>query len=202
MDQTRIEITQKALELFMRYGLRSVSMDDISKSVGMSKKTLYQYYSNKEALVMNALEYQENRDAAAFASIQARSADAIDEMVQIAEYFLTILQDFGLSLIYDLQKYYPQAWKKVRDFHNMFLRQEIKANIERGIKEKYYRQDLDPGLVSWLYVASSWSIVDDGIISFKEFNPQHLIKQHVMYHLYGLLSAYGHDQLKDFKFFE
>lgn len=202
MNAIRNDITEKSFEQFMRYGVKSVSMDDISKSLGMSKKTLYQHYANKESLVMGVIEQQQKRDAEVFADIQSNSVNAIDEMVQIAEYFLTILRDLGPSFIYDMRKYYPSHWKNVKNFLNVFLKEEIKTNIERGIAEKYYRQNLDPDLVSTLYVASSWAIADDVIVSFKDFNPQELIKQHVMYHLYGLLSSYGHEHLKDYKFFE
>lgn len=202
MNDTRNDITQKSLEQFMRYGVKSVSMDDISKSLGMSKKTLYQHYTNKESLIMGVIEQQQKRDADVFADIQSKSVNAIDEMIQIAEYFLTILKDLGPSFIYDMRKYYPNLWKNVKDFHNVFLKEEIKTNIERGIEEKYYRQNLDPELVSTLYVASSWAIADDVIVSFKDFDPQKIVKQHVMYHLYGLLSSYGHEHLKDYKFFE
>ncbi|MFT4566598.1 MAG: AcrR family transcriptional regulator [Saprospiraceae bacterium] len=202
MNETLHEITEKSLERFMRYGVKSVSMDDISKSLGMSKKTLYQYYANKEALIQGAIEQQQKRDADVFASIQSKSVNAIDEMVQIAEYFLTILKDLGPSFIYDMRKYYPLQWKLSKDFHNVFLKAEIKSNIERGMEERYYRQNLDPDLVSTFYVASSWAIADDVIVSFKDFDPQALVKQHVMYHLYGLLSSYGHEHLKDYKFFE
>jgi len=202
MNETLIEITQKSLDQFMRYGVRSVSMDDISKSLGMSKKTLYQHFENKESLILSVMQHQQARDSEVFASIKSKSVNAIDEMIQIAEYFLTILKDLGPSFIYDMRKYYPMLWKGVKDFHNVFIKEEIKTNIERGITEGYYRQNLDPQLVSTLYVASSWAIADDVIVSFKNFDPQAIVKQHVMYHLYGLLSAYGHNHLKDYKFFE
>ncbi len=196
------DIYIKAAELFMRYGIKSVSMDELSNALGISKRTLYEYVDNKKNLLNQMIDEKQQEDIEVFATIRLNSQDAIDEMAQIVAYLTTTLSDLRPAFIHDLRKYYPATWTVIKDFHNDFLRKRIEKNIERGISEGYYRPDLDPHLVSWMYVAASWAITDNVMVSFKDFSLKSIIRQHVLYHLYGLLSDKGYQHIKDFKLSE
>lgn len=196
------QIIHAAAELFMRYGVRSVSMDDISKALGISKKTLYQLVPNKDQLLSNVIETKMRMDIQLMDEIQQQSENALHEMVQIAEFFITIMKELKPTFLHDLKKYYSKQWAKIRAFHTNELRLRIKQNIDRGIEDGYYRAGIDSAIVSRLYVSGAWALTNEVLVSFDNFEPSHINKQHILYHLYGLLSTKGHQHLSNYKFFE
>lgn len=185
----------------MKYGIRSVSMDDLSSQLGISKKTLYQFCSKKEDLVDKVISHHVNLEKDALNDINHRAVDALDAMVQIAQYVVISFRDIKPGVVYDLQKYYPKSYEKLRRFHSEFIREEIRKNLQRGIKENLYRTGLDPIVISTLYESKAWILVDLNLFPASEFNAEHLLKQHILYHIHGILSENGTKRLKDFKLF-
>lgn len=141
-------IRQKAHDLFMQYGLRSVSMDDIANSLGISKKTIYIYYADKDELV-NAVVgtlIKKNQDTCDF---DRNSADnAIHEIFLAMDLVRELFRSMNPSLLFDMQKYYPGAYKKFSAHKNDYLFGVIRANLVRGVKEELYRMDIDVDVLS------------------------------------------------------
>ena len=201
VDQ-QVSIVSAASDLFMRYGIRSVSMDDISIALGISKKTLYQLVPNKDELLSQVIDFKRKLDIQLMDDIQLRSNNALHEMVQMAELFLMIMKELKPTFLHDLKKYYALQWSEVQKFHDQELRMRIKSNIDRGIEEGYYRQDIDSGIVSRLYVNAAWSLTNEVMVTFDNIEWSRLNRQHILYHIYGLLATKGHEHLKDYKFFQ
>ncbi len=139
---TTERIKQKAHDLFMQYGLRSVSMDDIANGLGISKKTIYQYYADKEALVdavVNAI-IEHNRSCC---EIDRKTADnAIHEIFLAMEFMMEIFRSMNASLLFDMQKYHPRAFQQFSKHKNDYLYGVIKDNLIRGVKEELYRPEI------------------------------------------------------------
>ncbi|MEL6388871.1 MAG: TetR/AcrR family transcriptional regulator, partial [Bacteroidota bacterium] len=158
-DQATIDrITAKAMEEFFRFGIRSVSMDDISKLMGMSKKTLYKYFDNKKDLVHSVVRYKILQEVDVLDSVETQARDAIHEMVILSEHIIDHVSTIAPTVVIDLQKYYPQSWSHIQSFQREHLYKMIKSNVDRGILEGYYRNTLRPDIISKLYVSMCFII--------------------------------------------
>ena len=142
IQDTGLRIRQQANELFMQYGLRSVSMDDIANNLGISKKTIYQYYADKDELVNEVVSsiIGQNQSACEF---DRKAADnAVHEIFLAMDLVQELFRSMNPSLLFDMQKYYPGAFKKFSAHKNDYLYGVIKENLLKGIKEEVYRPDI------------------------------------------------------------
>ncbi len=190
MDQVST-ILASAEKLFMRYGIRSVSMDDIAKELGMSKKTLYQYVENKGDLIESIFENRIDSEKCDMADIIAGAEDAVQEMVQIGNYVIEKLRQLSPNIMFDLQKYYPGTWKKMESLQLKHVYSLIYKNILRGKEEGVYRSNIDPDIVAKLYVAKTSMVVDQDLFPVHQYNMEKLFRQYISYHLHGILSSRG-----------
>jgi len=154
ITDTAERIKQQAHELFMQYGFRSVSMDDIANKLGMSKKTIYQFYADKDELAMavvseTILQNQENCNLD-----RKASENAVHEIFLAIDMVVEMLSQMNPSLLFEMQKYHPQAFAKFQKHKNEFLYSVVKENIVRGIKEELYRPDVNIELYSRFRVES------------------------------------------------
>lgn len=146
-------ILSHAQNVFMRYGVRSITMDDLAKGLGISKKTIYQHYSNKADLVFEVARahFQEEEKTCAMAAQSA--VDAIDEMVKVVMWSLEAFRTMSPNLIIEIQKYYPKAWNLFQEFRDQFILKEVRKNLQRGISEGIYRNDLDVEIVARMRIS-------------------------------------------------
>ena len=189
--ELREKILLKVTELFMRYGVKSISMDDISSQLGISKKTLYQFVDNKKDLIQKVFERHIEEEMAAMKIIVNESENAVEEIVRIAQYVTQLLREMSPKTLYDLQKYYRSIWDLVEALHQQQIFAIIKDNIERGIEDDLYRVDLNADIVAKLYVGKSSLLVDDKLFPLKDYNKENLFKEHIKYHIYGIASKKG-----------
>ena len=190
-----MEIKDKILEgaegLFMRYGIKSVTMDDIARELGISKKTLYQYVDNKGDLIQQIFGCRKEEEQAEMAEIHQAATDAIDEILRIAKSVLRRLRGMSQSALYDLQKYYGRQWKAFELEHQQYIYQVLKRNIEDGMKQGLYRENLDPDIVSKLYVGKTSLVADEELFPLSDYNLEALFRQYMLYHIHGIASLEG-----------
>jgi len=187
----RQQFLSQAEGMFMKYGIKSVSMDDIARKLGMSKKTLYQFIDNKADLITKIFYQHTVEEKKVIDEVQKTSPDAVQELISIAHYIFEQLRTISPQFIYDLQKYYTEIWKQMEGLHQQFTYQVIKSNLERGIKEGLYRKNINPSIVAKLYIGKSILIVDDELFPLKEYRPEHLYKELISYHIHGVASEKG-----------
>ncbi|NRA48435.1 MAG: TetR/AcrR family transcriptional regulator, partial [Phaeodactylibacter sp.] len=107
------DIIKTAFELFLRYGIKSVTMDDIAREMGMSKKTLYQYVPNKADLIDQIFQAHIDDEQCMTEEIRSTSSDALEEMLKIGQYVVQKLRSVSPAAVYDLRKYYGSIWKNM-----------------------------------------------------------------------------------------
>ena len=132
-------IVLKAHELFMRYGIRSVSMDEIANHLGMSKKTIYQFFADKDALVESVIDIEISRTREDCTAYRQKSENPIHEIFLAVEMLQELLKSMNPSLMFDLEKYHARAFQKISEHKNRFLYDVIKSNLEKGIRDELYR---------------------------------------------------------------
>ncbi len=187
----KYQILNKAESLFMRYGIKSVTMDDLAREMGMSKKTLYQYVSNKADLIENIFRLKIEEEQKMMAQYKEESTNAIDEVLKIARHVIRELRQFSPTVMYDLQKYYRGTYRQMEAYHSRHIIKVIRENVERGIKEGNYRSNLSPDIVSKLYVAKSSLVADQELFPLQQYHIERLFKEHIIYHIHGIASPQG-----------
>jgi AcrR family transcriptional regulator len=143
-------IQQKAGELFRRYGIRSVTMDEIASQLGISKKTIYQFYSDKEALVQDIFKDITDQNKKKCIYFKGISENAIHEQYLAGDSAQEIFNNMNTSVLFDLNRFHPNVFAEFEKFKKQFLFNSIKENIQRGIKEGLFRKDIDVDIITWL----------------------------------------------------
>jgi AcrR family transcriptional regulator len=192
-------ILEKAHELFMRYGIRSVSMDDIATQLGMSKKTLYHYYTDKEELVDAVLSalLEKNRNEC-FADKQSAS-NAVHEIFLAFDMVQEMFSNMNPSIVFDLGKYHPAVYKKLQQHKKVFLYQMISQNLKRGVQEELYRSEINVDTLTRFRIESMMLAFDSEV--FPD-NRTHLvaIQEEILEHfLYGLATVKGQKLIQKYK---
>jgi AcrR family transcriptional regulator len=152
MDSTFTDILERVRELFFKYGVRSVSMDDICRDVGISKKKLYQLFSSKNELVEKLLELERENFEIIFDTYDFEGVNAIDILLTVSKEVGERFRDVSPSMTFDLVKYYPDIYHKHIDERVDFIFKKIQINLEKGINQGVYRDDLSVELVARLYI--------------------------------------------------
>lgn len=189
------KILTHCFDSFMKYGVRSVSMDDIAKSIGISKKTIYIHFDKKEELVEKTVTHFVSKDQNDIKEIVNQSINAVDALVSVAQHVLKMLRRMSSSVIFDLKKYYPELWSIIDAKHHKFIFTIIKNNIQKGIKEGFYRQDINADIVARFYVSLTHTVVDQETFSLENYERTQLYKELIKYHLNSILSPSGKEYL-------
>ncbi|MFT5166063.1 MAG: AcrR family transcriptional regulator [Saprospiraceae bacterium] len=189
--ESKAKILQGATGLFLKYGVKSVTMDDISRELGISKKTLYQHVENKADLIEQTVQLYIDDEKKMIASIRGEAENAIHEMVILAKYITQMFREMPSGLTYDLQKYHRKSWDLMESYNQTHIYGVIKDNIERGIEQGVYRNDLNPDIIAKLYVGKTSIIVDEDVFPLRDYNKENLFKEYIKYHLHGIASAKG-----------
>ncbi len=146
------EILSKVKDLFLEYGLRSLSMDDISRKLAISKKTLYQYVDSKEDLISRILERSQCETEEFYSCLRPKSLNAIDILLEASKHVSKEMLRFNPVITFDLMKYYPALFNNFIEMKRNLIHRKIKDNIHQGIEEGIYRENLNPELISQVYV--------------------------------------------------
>jgi AcrR family transcriptional regulator len=192
MTDTALRIQLEAHSLFMQYGLKSVSMDDIAAKIGISKKTIYQFYSDKEQLVKQVIAAIINKNQETCEIDRKRAIDAVHEIFLAMQQMSELFHHMNPSILFDMHKYYPEAYKVFLKYKNGYLYNIIKENINRGIKEELYREDINLEIMTRYRLESI-------IIPFQPEFQQHVksnlveIAEQISTHfLFGMVSPKGY----------
>ena len=151
---TKERIRQTAHDLVMQYGIRSISMDDIAAGLGISKKTIYQFYADKDELIDEVVAAIITYNQACCERDRETADNAIHEIFLAMEFMMEIFRSMNNSLLFDMQKYHPAAFQKFAKHKNDYLYSMIKENLMRGISEELYRPDIKVDILSRFRVES------------------------------------------------
>lgn len=195
MDEKELQILQQVEGLFMQYGVKSLTMDDVARHLSISKKTLYQYVSNKNELVQKALSRHIDREVKDMETICSSAPNAIDELFAISKHVSGTLKNVHPSIMYDLQKYYPEAWQAFDEYKMNYVYNCITANLERGIREGLYRDNLNVPIVGRIYIGRVDMLFDPKLFPAGRFNISDVYLELIRYHIRGIASKKGIDYL-------
>lgn len=190
---------EETSKLFIKYGIKSVSMDDISRHLGMSKKTLYQYFSDKKDLVLSVLKHHISDTNECFQRLAIDNGNAIDILVKVSQILIEKFGRINTSVTYDLQKYYPEAHRIMSDHKREHIIQNIIMNLNRGIKEGLYRSDLNTAVIAYFYMVRMDHVfmIDSDNEAFKNATMEEILKELFIYHIRGIANKKGLEYLEN-----
>lgn len=189
-------ILEVTLKLFLDRGIKSQTMDDIANGLKISKKTLYQFVTDKQDLVLKTVKKFCFDDIKMISEVKSEASNAIEESILITKHVKKKFRNIHTSIIFDLEKYYPEAWEVFQNHQNNFVFETIKNNLNNGISEGYYYEDIIPDIIAKAYISKLYAMTDryDSVLAQYDFGT--LFAEFMKYHLRGIVSEKGLKYLK------
>ena len=190
--ETVIRIKQKAHDLLMQYGIRSVSMDDIASALGMSKKTIYQYFADKDELVEAVIKDKIDENQVCCEKDKETARDAVHEVFLAMEMMQELFQNMNPAVIYDMEKFHPKAFGHFTKHKHQFLYKVLSDNIVRGKKEELYRAEIDIDIIVKARIENMMLAFNQQLFPKNKFSLVAVETQLTEHFLFGLASPKGH----------
>ncbi|MEZ4793702.1 MAG: TetR/AcrR family transcriptional regulator [Gelidibacter sp.] len=194
----REKIIDKATELFLNYGFKSVTMDDIANDMGISKKTIYLYFENKNVLVEDSVMDLFQKISSGIEDIRDLEKNPIEEIFEIKNFLMYNLKDEKSSPQYQLEKYYPKIFKDIKEKQFCVMEDCVTCNLERGVKMGLYRKDIRVDFVSKIYFTCMMALKDKELFPLNNFSMNTLMNNYLEYHLRGICTPKGIETLSKF----
>lgn len=185
------KILEYAAQEFLHYGFKNVTMDDLAQKLGISKKTIYEYFSNKNQLVFEASHKIFDSVMEAIRNIYQNETDPIQGLFEIKKIALKYLIDNQLSPQYQLQKYYPEIYSELKEKELIVLGALFKKSLEKGIKSELFRKDIDTDFVTRLYFNGIRGIRDITLFPVEKYKIEKLMLQYFEYHFRAIATPKG-----------
>jgi hypothetical protein len=191
MNQKEQQFIADALSVFMKYGIKSVTMDDLARHLGMSKKTIYTFVKDKNDLITKGLDLQHCKETMVMEGICCKGLNAIDEMFEIGHFIQGMLSELHPSIHYDLEKYHGEAFKMMMNKHEVSIYNCISGNLNKGLKEGLYRKDLNVDVIAKLYTKRVDNVFDSELFPPEEIAFSEVYAIMFRYHILGVASPEG-----------
>ena len=182
------KIISKATELFLKLGFKSVTMDDIATEMCISKKTIYKFFCNKEILIEESTEMVHKAIHESIDAVVDKKYNAIEENFEIKKMFKEMFKSGESSPIYQLKKHYPEIYTSVMSREINECKTLFKQNIEKGIQQGLYRENLDIDIYVGFYYNLIFSIHGN---TSSEKESQNLELQALEYHTRAMATTSG-----------
>ncbi|AYN66273.1 TetR/AcrR family transcriptional regulator [Euzebyella marina] len=185
------KILEKAGDMFLTLGFKSVTMDDLAQQMGISKKTIYTHFENKTKLVAACTHHLFEVISGGIDGICALNKNPIEELYEIKKYVMQFLKDEKSSPQYQLQKYYPKIYSEMRENQYCKMKTCVVDNIQRGLDQGFYRENLNVEFISRIYYAGGVIIKDHALFPPDKFSHAQLMDDFLEYHLRGIVTPKG-----------
>ena len=198
MSQTD-RIIEGSLELFLQAGIKSVTMDDIARHLGMSKKTIYQFFKDKNELVTALVTKRLQDDERDMTEIIGKSSNVIEEMINMMKCSEEIFSRANPIVIHDLQKYHPEAWKHFQNFKSEVIVRTLEDLLTKGIVQGYIRPDIDVRVIARMRVMQVETGFNASVFPANEFNIWKVQQQLLEHFNFGICTLKGYKLLDEYK---
>jgi len=195
--QTKILL--KARDLMLQTGLRQVTMDDLAHQLGISKKTIYQYYKDKDDLVKAVVNLELKDHEITCKDCKSKAENAIHEMFLLMENMKAMTQTMNPNSMMELEKHFSNAFDMIKNHKDEFLFSLIKQNLMKGIEEGCYRNDLDIDIISKFRLETVFIPFNLHLFPLSKFNSLEVHTQLMEHFVYGLMTIKGHELMDRYK---
>ena len=194
----KTKIIKRATELFLSLGFKSVTMDDIANELGISKKTIYVHFKNKTKLVEEVTFNLFNLICEDIDHVCDNSKNPIEELYDIKMLVMTHLKNEKTSPQYQLKKYYPTIFDRLKYKQFDVMHESVKESLEKGIETKLFRADIDVDFITRMYFNGMVGIKDHTIFPENLYSVEYLMESYLEYHLRAIVTQEGLKILNNF----
>ncbi|MFM7618451.1 MAG: TetR/AcrR family transcriptional regulator [Bacteroidota bacterium] len=191
MEKKKQHIISESIQLFLKFGVKSLTMEDIARKLGISKKTLYTHVKDKEDLLLQAVILFGKFEDKQLNEICSRGLNAIDESLEIKKWVLDMIQNIHPSVAYDIEKFHPAVSKRMKTSRHENVYRSIFQNIVKGQKEGLYRSDINADILAKLYIGRMESIFDQELFPSSTYNVSDVYMEWFIYHIHGMATSKG-----------
>lgn len=201
MDDSKKVLIEKATQLYMRFGIKSVSMEDIARHLGISKKTLYHIVKDKNELVALTIDNQLKLHQQVDKELKKKNLSSLDELYEIYKWVSELFKQLNPSFRYDLNKYYPILFesfmiKKTEQIYN-----NMRDNLIKGKKEGVYRKEMNEDIIALMHATRHNYLEKDIIGEARLLTNKETFEELFLYHIHAVLNNKGREELKTKKLF-
>jgi AcrR family transcriptional regulator len=189
--EVKERILTKAADLFSRYGIRSITMDEIASQLGISKKTIYQFFTDKDDMVSAVIDQEIARNEMDCNLFRQEAADAVQQVFLALESLDEMLKYTNPLMLYDLEKHHPRAFQKLREYKYRFLYQILMDNIQWGMDTDVYRSDLQKDIVAKWRIESAFLVFNPDVFPHSRYKISEVNYELAMLFLHGVVAPKG-----------
>lgn len=193
MDEELKNILEKVRCLYLKYGIKSITMDDVSRELGISKKTLYQYVTDKTDLINKVLELEMTISDCKIQKLSDSNLNAIEEMIEMHRHVYKSLKEFNPAREYDLRKYYPELYQNYNEKRRNKVLDWVIRNIGKGKEDGTYRPNINPNLIAKILMMryEFFAGSDNELSSINDTDAARDFIEVLEYHVRGIATAKG-----------
>lgn len=192
------EIVESASLLFLQYGYKAVTMDDIAEHMRISKKTIYTYFDDKTSLVRSAVMYVFEEIKNKIIAVQSCMDNPIEALYEIKQIAVQVLGNKDKSPQYQLQKYYPSIYAEVRKKELSALGDTFKMNLKKGMDSRLFRTDIDIEFITRIYFNGFRGLRDKELFPPEDYDIDQIIGKYIDYHLRAIVTPKGLKFLEEY----
>ena len=189
--ENKEKILKGAEDLFMKYGVRSISMDDIARHLSVSKKTLYLYFADKEELVTMVSKSHLERSTKQYEELHLTSGNSIEELARLSVCLKKDMEELNPAMLYDIQKFHPKAWNVWLEYKNKFIRDSVVRNLKQGIKDGYIRAEVNPEILATVRIELVQIAFSQEVFPREKFKLAEVQGQTFDHFVYGVVTEKG-----------
>lgn len=191
MEEKKLHIIKNVGLMYLKFGIRAVTMDDVAAEFGISKKTLYQYFSDKADLVSQVVNYFLENPELNFKT--QNKENAIDFIIAVRSHVANILKFYNNNVEFDLKKLYPELYKKVHEAKRQRIFESTIENLKYGMEQGLYRNDLEPYFIAKLQVGRMLYTLNPDYKVFEEYevNSLSFFDSIMNYHMHAICTEEG-----------
>ncbi len=198
MNRVKEKIIEVSTSLFMNYGIRSITMDDISKELSISKKTIYQYFKDKNEIVHQVALQQVKKQKEALINITSEESNAIEKLHMISHCMRENHKKVNPSLPLDIRRYYPETWDLFMDFKDQFTHGILIGILKNGIDEGYFRSDINPVILATLRLTELEMAFDKKLFPDNTYNTVKVHFQLFEHFVHGIMTEKGIEEFNTY----
>jgi AcrR family transcriptional regulator len=198
MSEQKELIVKSAFQQFKQYGFKSVTVDDIARTAGISKKTLYELFADKDELVIESVKYMIQCQQCLFDATVEKKYNAIEQLIQLISIMEEMIQGMNIVASMDLQRYYPKAFQYLENHRHQHMLRDIVTNLRQGIEEGLYRSNIDVEIISRFRMESAMMIFHSAMYTGSKQDLVKVNNEIFAHYMYGLATAKGHKLIEKY----
>jgi AcrR family transcriptional regulator len=193
------KILSASAELFSQYGFKTITMDDIARRAGISKKTLYQHFANKQEVVNDSVIWYKNQMTNNCTSVLSGAENAIEAMVRMLAFFDNVNKRINPMALFEMQRFFPEAFKIFRDMLADRDVAMLRENILQGMKEGLYREDINADLLARYRLETSLLVLQPNLLVSDRNDLMSVALEIGEHFLYGIMTPKGEKLYQKYK---